>query len=59
MSNIHAEKAVTSGDGQGAPMIYLIPFVFVLEGSALALENFPSEAQMILFAWQIAHFPFV
>jgi len=40
-------------------MIYLILLVFVLVGSALtvlALENFPTEVQIILFTRQIPHF---
>jgi len=41
-------------------MIYLILLVFVLVGgtlTVLALENFPTEVQIILFSWQTPHFP--
>jgi uncharacterized integral membrane protein len=41
-------------------MIYLILLVFMLVGGALAvlaLENFPTDVQINLYAWQIPHFP--
>ncbi len=41
-------------------MIYLVLFVFVLVGSAvavLALENFPTEVQLTLFIWHVPRFP--
>jgi len=41
-------------------MIYLVLIFFVLVGSAvavLALQNFPTEVPLLLFTWQIPHFP--
>jgi uncharacterized integral membrane protein len=41
-------------------MIYLVLIVFLLVGSAvavLALQNFQTEAPLILFTWHLPHFP--
>ena len=41
-------------------MLYLILFIFVLAGGTLALlaaQNFSTDVQLKLFAWQTAHMP--